>query len=111
MISNLSNEEHYRMFGTLPADRIEALLDASDKLESLDGIEAHVSEARCQFPAEDFLVPVQDRLHDLAKRLRGDNRQEVLSIIEQLDDINQCQVYATGYAVEELGKIEKALGV
>lgn len=109
MISNLSNNEYYRLYGTLSPDRIEALLDKSDQLESLDGIEAHIQEACCQFPAEDFLVPVQDRLRDLAKKLRGDNRQEVLGIIEQLDDINQCQVYATGYAVEELGKVEKAL--
>lgn len=109
MISNLSNREHFRLYGTLTPERIETLLDLDEKLQAFDGLEAHVQEARRQFPAEDFLVPVQDRLHELAKRLRGDNRQEILSIVEQLDDINQCQVYATGYAVDELGKLEKAL--
>lgn len=33
--SNISNQEAYRLFGTLPADRIEDLLDKEDMLQEV----------------------------------------------------------------------------
>ena len=33
--SNISNQEAYRLFGTLPADRIEYLLDKEDMLQEV----------------------------------------------------------------------------
>jgi hypothetical protein len=72
-------------------------------------MDAHVNEACCQFPAEDFLEGVKDRLHELSKRVRGDNKSELMGIIEALDDIAQCTFNAADYGRDELRKAIKAL--
>lgn len=104
MFSNITAKEEFRLTGTVSGDRLDELLDRSEALDKLEGLDAHIEEAKCQYPAEDFLSGITDRLHELAKRLRGDNRQEVLGIIEALDDIGQTTFYASDYGRSELGK-------
>jgi len=107
-ISNLTPKERYRLTGTLDAEQIEELLGVEDKLESISGVDAHVKEAMTQYPEEDFLSGPIARLHELAKSVRGENRQKLLSIIEQLDDIAQCTFNAADYGRSELKEALKA---
>lgn len=102
--SNMTAEEHLRMNGTLPLDMMEELAGYPAKLEALESVEHYMSETMGQFPAEDFLSDPITRLQALAKRVRGDNRDEVLAIIEQLDDIAQTTFNAADYGRDELRK-------
>lgn len=103
-------EEFYRLNGYLSRDYAEPLLDASDKLQHVTGIAAYIQEGMSQFPAEDFLADIKDRLHTLAKRMyKGDNKTELLAIIEAMDDQLQCQFYATEYGTSELHKALKVI--
>jgi hypothetical protein len=107
--TNLTNAEHFRLNGTLPEDRIEELLTLDAQLQAVKGIDAHVEEAMTQYPAEDFLSGILSQLHALAKNVRGDNREKVVWIIEQLDDIAQCTFNAADYGRDELRQALKAL--
>ena len=49
-------------------------------------------------------VWVVDKLHALAKNLRGQNRETLIGIIESLDDIAQCTFNAADYGRDELKK-------
>lgn len=109
VFSSLSPQETYRMHGRLTRAQIENLLDQEQKYKQLEGIDACVSEAMAQFPAEDFLEDIKSRLNELSKKLRGDNREALAGIIESIDDLAQCTFYATDYGRSELNKVEKAL--
>lgn len=104
MFSNITAQEEFRLTGTVSGERLNGLLERSDALEKLDGLDAHIYEANGQYPAEDFLSDVIERLHNLAKRLRGDNKAELLGVIEALDDIGQTTFYASDYGRSELRK-------
>jgi hypothetical protein len=65
----------------------------------------YAQEASAQFPAEDFLSDQVSALQEFAKRLRGDNKKDLLHIIECISDALQCQFYATDYGMAELRKI------
>lgn len=96
MFTNMTNEECFRLHNTLPADRIAKLLDES--ANKVDPDDIPFDEILAQFPEEDFASTIETRLQELTKRLRGDNRTELMSIIESLQDLAQCQFYATEYA-------------
>ena len=109
MFSNLTAQEELRLTGTLALPRIEELLELDDKLKGLSRIGAHIDEAMAQYPAEDFLTPIMDRLHQFSKRLRGDNRSDLLAIIETIDDFAQCTFNAADYGRNELRKATRAI--
>ncbi|WP_213303504.1 hypothetical protein [Paraburkholderia sacchari] len=52
--SALSDAELYRLNGTLPGERIEALLDGALVLDQIGSIPGELDEARGSFPGEDF---------------------------------------------------------
>ena len=100
----MTPKEHLKIHGSLPLSEIEALVDKIDLIESRDlsGIEAHISEAKAQYPNEDFLAPMLQRIGDLIKKMRGDNRQELFDIHQELQRIQDQQGDATLYAFQEL---------
>ena len=102
--SNLSAREHLRLNGQVPADMLETLLDKEEMLNSITGIEAHLSEANICFPAEDFLEPIRWQLQDLHRSLRGANREKLGGILESLDDFAQCIFNESDYGRDELRK-------
>ena len=107
--SNLSAREHFNLNGCVPRDMLEALLDKEEELNRLLGLEAHISEAKGCFPAEDFLEPIKARLIEFQKRVRGSNRDEIGVIIESLDDLAQLTFNETDYGRDELRKALKAI--
>lgn len=100
--SNLSAREHLRINGQVPADMLESLLDKEEKINSIAGIEAHLSEAKSCFPAEDFLEPIRWELQELHKNLRGANREKLGGILESMDDLAQLVFNESDYGRDEL---------
>lgn len=107
--SNMSPHETFRMYGRVSKSQLEALLETDERLEGIDGIDAHIDEAIAQFPAEDFLEGIKSRLHDLSKKIRGDNKEDLKGIIEALDDLAQCTFNSADYGRSELNSALKAL--
>ena len=102
--SSLSAKEHFRLNGQVPEDMLETLLDRAGALESLGGLDAHLSEANICFPGEDFLEPIRWELQELHKTLRGANREKLGGILESLDDLAQCIFNESDYGIDELRK-------
>lgn len=107
--ANLTAEEEFRLTGTLSPAKIEELLDTSAEVGYIKGIDAHIEEAMGQFPAEDFLSDTISRLHEFARRLRGQNRSDLLGIIESIDDLAQLTFNAADYGRDELKKALAAI--
>lgn len=101
---NFSPEEYYRMHGKLEESHINLLLDSHGRLDSAPDVSIYISEARAQYPEEDFLQGVLERLGDLGKRLRGDNRAEVQSMIEELEQIQMDTRNSSEEGLDQLGK-------
>lgn len=105
--SNMTHEEFYRVNGTLTPERIDAILSERDTLEAFDVREFApcAQEARGCFIAEDFAQEHLYDLRDIAKRLRGDNRNSLLMLIERLESTIQEACQSAEYGASELDKI------
>ena len=102
--SNMSAREEMLLTGQVSKERLEALIEKSEALEAMDGIEAHIEEARGQYPAEDFLEKHKDQLMQLRNKLRGSNRETMDAILESLDDLAQMTFYSSEYGRSELNE-------
>lgn len=83
-------------------DQLDEKLDASDVTDA-------VVEAVAQYPAEDFLDQIIDRINELSKRLRGANAEELKRISESLFDISENTTRAAEYGAEKLNNLIKDL--
>ncbi len=99
--SNLTPAEVYRLTGTVPAETLERLIFQNEKLEQLESISVYVDESEHTI-AEDFLAAQLGRLRDIGKRLRGSNRQDLQSVIEELEAVIEVEVNASEYAAEQI---------
>ena len=102
LLNNMTPAEHLKLHGSLPIEVIEKLIENNAKFENVDDIATKINEARGQFPQEDFMAGAISDLQTVVKRLRGDNREALLGIIEQLDDIAECTNNASYYGLGEL---------
>ena len=105
--SNLTHAEYFHLNGQLSTERTEQLVTELEQAQSFDVREfaSYAQEATAGYPSEDFMHEQVSDLHYFAKRLRGDNKQELLRIIEAIDDALQCQFNASDYGRSELHKI------
>jgi hypothetical protein len=88
--SNLSPEEEFSLTGTLRPEQIEKVLDNPLVDENVvESVLEHVEDIRGNFPKEDFLSREISRLDEMAKRLRGANREELMEISYMLDRIER----------------------
>ena len=108
--SNMSNAEYFKYNGTLSAERVEYLLDLEDKAGN-DVFKELSDECREAKPSieEDFLSDVVEDLQRLLKCVRGENRQLVADIIEQLEQKQTELRQAMEYTNEKLDEIFNAL--
>lgn len=89
--------------------RLEAAIDAADdKLDASD-VATAVDEAIAQYPAEGFLDTIIDRINELAKKMRGDNADELKLISEALFELADETTRATEYGAEQLNNLIKDL--
>lgn len=70
-----------------------------------DAIDARISEAVAQYPEEDFLEALADRVFELGEKLRGDNKAEAHAIAKELTELGQTVANAAAYGREELDQI------
>ena len=85
--------------------RCERLADELADRPEVDTIEARVSEAIAQYPEEDFLEKLADRVFELGEKLRGDNKAEAHAIAKELTELGQTVANAAAYGREELDQI------
>ena len=108
---NLTNAEAFRIYGTLPADRIEQLIDRTESVnaDTLEGVASDIEEARGCFPDEDFMGALIESLWGLEGNLRGANKETIKRIIEQAEQLNTeiCQSAECGR--EKLTDAERGL--
>jgi hypothetical protein len=72
--SNMTDAECFRLYGTLPADRIERLIDAqADASAAIEVLSEHLNTIADAMPNEDF---AKDVLYDLDRVLTGDYADE-----------------------------------
>lgn len=106
---NSSPEENYRYHGALPADQIEDLLDGAIRLEAFDAIDGYLTEAKGCYPAEDFLHMELTELREFAKKMRGDNKQDFLGLIERIEEARDEQNRTAEYGAEQIKLALKAI--
>lgn len=85
--------------------RVDRLMDELAERPEVDTIEARVSEAIAQYPEEDFLEKLADRVFELGEKLKGDNKAEAHAIAKELTELGQTVANAAAYGREELDQI------
>lgn len=85
--------------------RLEAAHDELAERPEADAIDARVTEAIAQYPEEDFLEKLVDRVFELGEKLLGDNKAEAHAIAKELTELGQTVANAADYGREELDQI------
>ena len=85
--------------------RLEAALDELAERPEADAIDARVTEAIAQYPEEDFLEKLADRVFELGELLKVDNKAEAHAIAKELTELGQQVANAAAYGREELDQI------
>lgn len=104
-------ERHAYITGDPQARLLADLADRLDDAAEADGVRAYVEEARGCYPDEDILSGVTAKLRDFAKRLRGQNREDLLCIADEFDDIQNEINQQSEYGADELRKALDALPI
>jgi hypothetical protein len=111
--TNLTNKEYYRLNGTLSEERIEALLEIDVNVDGSSPA-AYIDEAMGTFPNEDFLEHIIKKVREVAKRVRGDNKDDLDQILLDLEDlqdkVNNDSDYGRSELENALGDINKVWG-
>ncbi len=99
------------MNGALSEDRTEQALADLQQAQSMDvrGYVPYAEEARSGFSNEDFMQEEVSDLHYFAKRLRGNNKEELLQYIENIENKLQELRGQVEYGNEQLSKIIAAI--
>ena len=104
-------QERFAYFSNKPeAAILGELADRSSAEDLFSGIESHVDEAHAAYPAEDFAHEVIADLQGFAKRLRGENRADLLAIVNALAELQHQTFLSTDHGREELSEIRMILG-
>lgn len=108
--SNLTHAEYFHLNGNLSVERTEKALHDLQQAQALDVREyaSYAEEARSGFVQEDFLMPEIGLLRDFSKRLRGDNKKELLAYIEAIENELQQLQSSQEYAQDQLENIIRA---
>lgn len=106
--SNLTNEELFRLTGTLPKERIEELLDKSkvDVKAALD----YISESSRYFPDEGFLSDLSNKIRNIVDDMRkSENKTRLENILAYIDDYEMQIFYESEEGMDLLHKAVKSL--
>ncbi len=89
--------------GDTTRDTVDALEEIHTLRNTVEALQAGVSEAMSQLPAEDELVEIIDALRDaLNMRLKRDIVERVERVLVMLEDKQQCMFNQSEYAREVL---------
>jgi hypothetical protein len=101
--SNLTPREVLNLYGTLPAEMCEQLIDTHDEALAAKDTVGYIEEAKGCYPTEDCLNPVLELLNNLHRNLRKSDTKEALRfIIERAEEL-QSELSRSGeYGASEL---------
>lgn len=108
--SNLTNKEYLRLNGTLSFERMEELalkedefLETKHQAENAKGVISEILNiAECYMNDwNSELSEVHSQLCDLKKVLRGENKELVNSIIDNLEEYQSSMTNAYDYMIRE----------
>lgn len=106
--SNMPLTEEWRINGFLSEKSTERAIDASIKAEKIDEtletVRIYNKEAQGSFVAEDFLSDQIKSLELLVKNMRGNNREVLLDLIEEIKEAKDEAVREAEYGSSELHK-------
>lgn len=105
----LTPEENYRIKGVVPREQMVQLLDDAARLESIEDIEGDLSEAKGCYPDEDFLHMEIAELREWAKRLRGENKDDFLELIDRIEGSRDAQNQTAEHGAELITRALKAI--
>lgn len=109
--SGMTDAECVRLNGTLPIDRIEALLTAVEENQKfVDHVQdfsfTHcVNKAIEAYPAKGFANEVLDELRDLLKWVRGQNRECVTDLITKVEALQTDVLEEADKGIGELHEL------
>lgn len=104
-LSSLTDEEHLRLNGGVPVDRLERLIHMSRKAQDAKDAAGYLDDALAQFPDEDFLTAVIREIEVVENSVRGENKKALRAIIQTLTDMELAQARATEEAGNLMGKL------
>lgn len=101
-MSNLTLEERARY--APESFTHDELIDLMGELQGLRSYDPKptIQEAICQYPNEDFLQSAIDQCRTISKLLRGDNRSNLVKLLEELETIQSETAAASEYGISEL---------
>lgn len=98
------------MYGKVSKKQLEQLVDLDAKALNFAEAKGHIEEGMTQFPAEDCLQGIKDRMVALSRCMsKSANRNELLSIIEALGTVEQELQQASEYGKEKCGEALKEM--
>jgi len=105
----LSDEEYFRVHGTLNVARIEGLLRMEACVEGSEAVRLMINDAIASFPDDDFLDPVITKLRALWNKIPAQHRGELTRITAQLKEAQTATRQSAEYGVERLESAESLL--
>lgn len=105
----LTDEEYFRVHGTLNVARIEGLLRMSACVSEGGGLLSQIKEAGASFPDEDFLEPVINMLRKFWNQIPVSHRMDLSHIISELRDVQTATLQSAEYGREQLESAESLL--
>lgn len=104
IIENYTNEEYYKLNGTLSRERMEFLIEFEEKYNHIIDMESIIEEGISQFPEEDCLQELIGELKDDIKPgyLSKEKVKNIFEILEK----HQYEIYGKSeYGIVELRKL------
>lgn len=107
--ANLTDQEYFNLRGTLTSERIQELIDQSALVEAASEAKSALQDALGVYPCEDCLQSVIDDLKQLAKNLRGENKNEVNSILLGVEERQNQLHNQSEYGAEVINNFIRSL--
>lgn len=105
----LTDEEYFRVHGTLNTARIEGLLRMAVCVEGSEAVCPMIQDAIASFPDEDFLEPVISKLKVLWNKIPHQHRGELTRITAELEEVQTATLQSAEYGREQLESAESLL--
>lgn len=105
----LTDEEYFRVHGTLNVARIEGLLRMEVCVGGSEAVRPMIQDAIESFPDEGFLEPVITKLRVLWNKIPDRHRCELTRITAELEEVQAATQQSAEYGVERLESAESLL--
>lgn len=105
----LTDEEYFKVHGTLNVARIEGLLRMAVCADGSEAVRSKIKDASASFSDEDFLEPVVNMLRKFWNQIPVSYRMDLSHIISELRDVQTATQQSSEYGREQLESAESLL--